>query len=88
MFSKGWEDIAWGMNRCLGAIGELPKRLVWDREGAIRAGGGTPSEAFARPEAQTAQIQRPTTTSQVRQIPANPPFPKRPEQDSNLRPTP
>ena len=46
------------------------------------------SEAFARPEAQTAQIQRPTTTSQVRQIPANPPFPKRPEQDSNLRPTP
>jgi hypothetical protein len=47
VFSKGWEDIAWGMNRCLETLGALPNRLVWDREGAIHAGGGRPSGAFA-----------------------------------------
>jgi hypothetical protein len=47
VFSKEWEDIAWGMNRCLAALGALPNKLVWDREGAIHAGGGRPTEAFA-----------------------------------------
>ncbi len=47
VFSKEWADIAWGMNRCLGRLGALPKRLVWDREGAIHAGGGRPTDAFA-----------------------------------------
>jgi transposase len=47
VFSKEFCDIAWGMNRCLGRLGALPRKLVWDREGAIHAGGGRPSEAFA-----------------------------------------
>jgi transposase len=47
IFSKEWADIAWGMNRCLARLGALPRKLVWDREGAIHAGGGRPSEAFA-----------------------------------------
>jgi transposase len=47
VFSKEWADIAWGMNRCLGRLGALPQKLVWDREGAIHAGGGRPTEAFA-----------------------------------------
>ncbi len=28
-------------------IGGLPQKIVWDREGALHAGGGRPSEAFA-----------------------------------------
>jgi transposase len=47
VFSKEWEDIAWGMNRCLKRLGALPEKLVWDREGAIHRGGGRPTEAFA-----------------------------------------
>ena len=47
VFSKEWADIAWGMKRCLGELGALPDKLVWDREGAIHAGGGRPTEAFA-----------------------------------------
>jgi len=47
IFSKEFCDIAWGMNRCLARLGALPKKLVWDREGAIHAGGGRPTEAFA-----------------------------------------
>ena len=47
VFSKEWADIAWGMNRCLGRLGALPKKVVWDREGAIHAGGGRPTDAFA-----------------------------------------
>ena len=35
------------MSRCLGRLGALPERLVWDREGAIHAGGGRPTEEFA-----------------------------------------
>ena len=46
VFSKEAPDILWGLHRCLGRIGALPERLVWDREAAI-AGGGRPSEAFA-----------------------------------------
>lgn len=47
IFSKEFADIAWGMNRCLTRLGALPKKLVWDREGAIHAGGGRPTDAFA-----------------------------------------
>jgi transposase len=47
VFSKQWPDIAWGMNRCLARLGALPQKLVWDREGAIHASGGRPTDAFA-----------------------------------------
>jgi transposase len=47
VFSKQWEDIAWGMSRCLARLGALPKKLVWDREGAIHAGSGRPTDEFA-----------------------------------------
>ena len=47
IFSKELPDIAWGMNRCLARLGALPRKLVWDREGAIHRGGGQPTEDFA-----------------------------------------
>ena len=47
IFSKEPPDILWGLGRCLGRIGALPEKLVWDREGAIHAGGGRPTDAFA-----------------------------------------
>jgi transposase len=47
VFSKQTPDLLWGMSRCLRRLGALPERLVWDREGAIHAGGGRPSEEFA-----------------------------------------
>jgi transposase len=47
IFSKEASDILWGVARCLSRIGALPEKLVWDREGAIHAGGGRPTEAFA-----------------------------------------
>jgi transposase len=47
VFSKEFEDIAFGMSRCLRRLGALPETLVWDREGAIHAGGGQPTDAFA-----------------------------------------
>jgi transposase len=46
VFSKEAPDILWGVARCLGRIGALPEKLVWDREAAI-AGGGRPTDAFA-----------------------------------------
>lgn len=48
VFSKEFSDIAFGMSRCLARLGALPEKLVWDREGAIHAGGGRASDAFAR----------------------------------------
>jgi len=48
VFSKEFSDIAFGMIRCLARLGALPETLVWDREGAIHAGGGNPTDAFAR----------------------------------------
>jgi transposase len=45
VFSKRFEDIAWGMSRCLERLGALPSKLVWDREGAI-APQGRPTEPF------------------------------------------
>jgi transposase len=47
VFSKEWEDLAFGMTRCLTRLGALPETLVWDREGAIHGGGGRPTDAFA-----------------------------------------
>lgn len=47
VFSKQAPDLLWGMGRCLGRLGALPEKLVWDREGAIHAGGGRPTEEFA-----------------------------------------
>ncbi|MCA1681309.1 MAG: hypothetical protein LC777_21370, partial [Actinobacteria bacterium] len=47
VFSKEFSDIAWGMSRCLTRLGSLPKKLVWDREGAIHAGAGRPTAEFA-----------------------------------------
>jgi transposase len=47
IFSKEFDDIAFGMTRCLTRLGALPETLVWDREGAIHAGGGQPTDAFA-----------------------------------------
>ena len=47
VFSKEAPDLIYGMNRCLGRLGALPETLVWDREGAIHAGGGRPTDAFA-----------------------------------------
>ncbi len=47
VFSKEAPDLLWGMARCLWRLGGLPGTLVWDREGALHAGAGRPSEAFA-----------------------------------------
>ena len=47
IFSKEPVDILWGLGRSLRQLGVLPEKLVWDREGAIHAGGGRPTEAFA-----------------------------------------
>jgi transposase len=47
VFSKQLPDLLWGMNRCLRFLGALPETVVWDREGAIHAGGGKPTEGFA-----------------------------------------
>jgi hypothetical protein len=47
IFSKEAPDILWGVGRCLWSLGGLPATLVWDREGALHAGGGRPSAALA-----------------------------------------
>ena len=47
MFSKEAPDLLWGIARCLWRLGGLPGTLVWDRESALHAGDGRPSEAFA-----------------------------------------
>jgi transposase len=47
VFSKQASDLLYGIARCLARLGGLPETLVWDREGALHAGGGRPSDAFA-----------------------------------------
>ncbi len=47
VFSKQAHDLLWGVARCLWRLGALPKTLVWDREGALHAGAGRPTDAFA-----------------------------------------
>jgi hypothetical protein len=47
VFSKEAPELLFGMGRCLSRLGALPEKLVWEREGAIHAGGGRPTDAFA-----------------------------------------
>jgi transposase len=47
IFSKEAPDILAGLWRCLGRLGGLPQTLVIDREGALHAGAGRPTDAFA-----------------------------------------
>jgi hypothetical protein len=47
VFSKEAEDLLWGIARCVWSLGGLPSTLVWDREGALHAGGGRPTDAMA-----------------------------------------
>jgi transposase len=47
VFSKEAPDLLWGIGRCLFSLGALPKMLVWDREGALHAGGGRPTDPYA-----------------------------------------
>ena len=47
IFSKSAPDILTGIVRCLWRLGGLPRVLVWDREGALHAGAGRPTDAFA-----------------------------------------
>ncbi len=47
VFSQEASEILRGLGRCLGRIGALPEELVWDREGAIHAGGGRATDEFA-----------------------------------------
>jgi transposase len=47
VFSKEAPDLLYGIGRCLVQLGALPETLVWDREGALHAGDGRPTEPFA-----------------------------------------
>jgi transposase len=47
VFSKQAPDVLWGVGRCLWSLGALPELLVWDREGALHAGAGRPTEVYA-----------------------------------------
>ena len=47
IFSKEAPDILAGLWRCISRLGGLPETLVIDREGALHAGGGRPTDAFA-----------------------------------------
>jgi transposase len=47
IFSKSAPDMLTGIVRCLWRLGGLPRTLVWDREGALHAGAGRPTEQFA-----------------------------------------
>jgi transposase len=47
IFTKEAPDVLWGMARCLWSLGALPKLSVWDREGALHAGGGRPTDVYA-----------------------------------------
>jgi hypothetical protein len=48
IFSKEASDILAGLWRAIECLGALPEALVCDREGSLHAGGGRPSEPFAR----------------------------------------
>jgi transposase len=47
VFSKEAPDLLYGIGDCLAKLGALPETLVWDREGALHAGEGRPTEPFA-----------------------------------------
>lgn len=48
VFSKEPPDVLWAVCRGIWRLGGLPELLVSDREGALHAGGGRPTEAYAR----------------------------------------
>jgi hypothetical protein len=48
VFSKEAPDLLWAISRGIWRLGGLPELLVSDREGALHAGGGRPTEAYAR----------------------------------------
>jgi transposase len=47
VFSKEPPDVLWAICRGVWRLGGLPELLVSDREGALHAGGGRPTEAYA-----------------------------------------
>jgi transposase len=47
VFSKEAPDLLYGIGECLRKLGGLPETLVWDREAALHAGGGRPTDVFA-----------------------------------------
>ena len=47
IFSKEVPDLLWAMARCLRSFGGLPETLVTDRDGALHAGAGRPTEPYA-----------------------------------------
>lgn len=47
VFSKEAPDLLYGIGRVLARLGGLPETLVWDREGALHAGGGHATGPFA-----------------------------------------
>jgi transposase len=47
VFSKEAPDLLYGIGDCLAKLGALPQTLVWDREGALHAGEGRPTQPFA-----------------------------------------
>jgi transposase len=47
VFSKEAPDLLYGIGVCLAKLGGLPETLVWDREGALHAGDGRPTDSFA-----------------------------------------
>jgi hypothetical protein len=47
IFSKEAPDLLWGMARCVRSFGGLPETFVTDREGALHAGKGKPTEPYA-----------------------------------------
>jgi transposase len=47
VFSKHASDILAGLWRCITRLGGVPETVVIDREGALHAGGGHPTDAFA-----------------------------------------
>src|SRR5262249_18364243 len=47
VFAKEAPDLLYGIGDCLRKLGALPEPLVWDREGALHAGEGRPTEPFA-----------------------------------------
>jgi transposase len=48
VFSKEPPDLLWAICRGIWRLGGLPELLVSDREGALHAGGGRPTEPYAR----------------------------------------
>ncbi|HEY1360082.1 MAG TPA: IS21 family transposase [Thermoleophilaceae bacterium] len=47
VFSKEASDLLYGIGRVLARLAGLPETLVWDREGALHAGGGHPTDVYA-----------------------------------------